>query len=269
MPIIEHDHAQLYYEVHGAGHPVIFLHGGGGNSMAWFQQVPYFSKHYQVITVDLRGFKNSHCAPEFVHPRYFADDVRAIMDAERLSAAALVCQSMGAWAGLRLAVRSPERVSCLFVNGSPTPAYSEQNWRVIDRANGIYMGGNSKRNTSIGWNRQTVEQRPELTFLYSQIKSLNPPFNSRTMEDESIKVFPEDLDGYKVPTVIAGGLHDDFLNPESHFHAASLIPGATSHTFADAGHSAYFETPSEFNAALEAFLRRHVPYARDSAADGS
>lgn len=229
--------------------------------MAWFQQVPYFASQFKVVTVDLRGFKHSQCAPESVHPCYFADDVRAIMDSEGFEHAALVCQSMGAWAGLRLAVQSPERVSCLFINGSPTPAYSEQNWRVIDRANGIYLGGNSKRNTSIGWNRKTIEERPELTFLYSQIKSLNPPFNSRTMEDESIKVFPKDLKGYNVPTIIAGGLHDDFLNPESHFHAASLIPGATTYTFKDAGHSAYFETPLEFNTVLDAFLRLHVPSA--------
>ncbi|WP_250517906.1 alpha/beta hydrolase [Caballeronia sp. INDeC2] len=262
MSIIEHEHSQLYYEIHGEGYPIIFIHGGGGNTMAWYQQVPYFSRQYKVITVDLRGFKHSKCPPQYVHPRFFAGDVRAIMDAEGLPHAALVCQSLGAWAGLRLAVQTPQRVSCLFVNGSPTPAWSEENWRVIDRANGIFMGGDfgsSTRNTSVGWNRDIVAAHPEMTFLYSQIKSLNPPFNSRTMEDESIKVLPEDLRDYRIPTIVAGGAHDDFLNPESHFHAASLIPGATSFTFEDAGHSAYFETPEEFNAVLDAFLARHVP----------
>jgi len=258
MPTIQNGEARLYYETHGTGYPVIFVHGGGGNSMAWFQQVPHFSARYKVITVDLRGFKNSHCAPEFVHPQYFADDMRAIMNAEGLTDAAFVCQSLGAWAGLRLAVQSPERVSCLFVNGSPTPAYSEENWSVITRAQGIYLGDNSKRNTSVGWNRKTVQEYPELTFLYSQIKSLNPPFNSHTMQDESIKVFPKDLEGYKIPTVIAGGAHDDFLHPKSHFHAASLIPGATTYTFEHAGHSAYFETPVEFNEALDTFLDLHL-----------
>lgn len=259
MPTIEVENAKLYYEVHGMGYPVIFIHGGGGNTMAWFQQVPYFRDKYKVITVDLRGFKNSTCAPEHVHPVHFADDMRAIMDAESLPHAAYCCQSLGAWAGLRVAVQTPDRVSCLFVNGSPTPAYSEENWRVIQRANPIFLGDDFKRGTGVGWNRRTLKDRPELVFLYTQIKALNPPFNSRTMEDDSIKVHPGDLKGYKIPTLIAGGSHDDFLNPTSHFHTASLIPGAETYTFADAGHSAYFETADEFNAVLDEYLRKHVP----------
>lgn len=259
MPIIAVENAKLYYEVHGTGYPLIFIHGGGGNTMAWFQQVPHFARAYKVITVDLRGFKNSICAPEFVHPKFFAGDMRAILDAEGLPHAAFICQSLGAWAGLRLAVQSPERVSCLFINGSPTPAYSEQNWAVMKRANPIFLGDDFKRGTGVGWNRQTLKDRPELVFLYTQIKALNPPFNSLKMEDDSVKVFPADLEGYKIPTVIAGGAHDDFLNPQSHFHSASLIPGCGTYTFADAGHSAYFETAAEFNAVVDEFLKQHVP----------
>lgn len=98
-----------------------------------------------------------------------------------------------------------------------------------------------------------------MLFLHSQIKVLNPPFNSTTVMDERVKILPADFAGYCVPTLIAGGAHDDFLNPQSHCHVASLIPGAETYTFADAGHSAYFETPDEFNAVLDAFLQRSVP----------
>ncbi len=258
MPTIQRDSATLYYEVHGEGHPLFFIHGGGGNSMAWFQQVSHFRKNYKCITVDLRGFKNSHCPPEFVHPQYFPDDIRAIMDAEGLATAAFCCQSLGAWAGLPIAVNTPQRVSCLFINGSPTPAYSEENWRVIARANGIFLGPDFARGTGVGWNRATLQSRPDLIFLYSQIKMLNPRFDSTTMAHDSIKVHQSALKGYKVPTLVAGGSHDDFLNPESHFHASSLIPGAENHTFKESGHSAYFEHAEEFNGVLERFLRQHV-----------
>ena len=258
MPTAHNHGVPLYYEVTGDGYPLIFIHGGGGNTMAWFQQVPHFSKHYKVITVDLRGFKNSPCPTELAHPVHFADDMRAIMDAEKLPHAAFICQSLGAWAGLRVAVQTPERVSCLFVNGSPTPAYSQENWRVIDRANGFFMGGSFGRGSGVGWNKALLERDPELVFLYSQIKALNPGFNSYQMQDENIKVYPADLVGYSVPTLIAGGAHDDFLNPTSHFHVATLIPGAETYTFEDAGHSAYFETPEEFNAVVDKFLLQQL-----------
>ena len=257
MPTIQRDGVQLYYETHGEGYPLVFIHGGGGNTMAFFQQVPYFRPHYKVITVDLRGFKHSHCLPEAVHPSYFPDDLRAILDAEGHSHAAFVCQSLGAWAGLPIAVRTPERVSCLFINGSPTPAYSEENWRVMERANGIFLGPDFSRGAGVGWNRATLKTHPALIFLYSQIKSLNPPFDSSTMMHDKIKIHPRELAGYKVPTLVAGGSHDDFLNPESHFHTASLIPGAETYTFANSGHSAYFEHANDFNGVLEQYLERH------------
>lgn len=175
-----------------------------------------------------------------------------------MSRAAFVCQSLGAWAGLPIAVRTPERVLCLFINGSPTPAYSEQNWSVIQRANGIFLGPDFSRGAGVGWNRETLKTHPDLIFLYSQIKALNPPFDSSTMMDDSIKLYPADFENYHVPTVVAGGSHDDFLNPQSHFHAASLIPGADTYTFKDSGHSAYFEQAGEFNEVVDRFLLRHV-----------
>ncbi len=265
MPYANTPDVNIYYEVHGDGYPLFFLHGGGGNSMAFFQQVPYFSKNYKVITVDLRGFKNSVCAPEHCHTQYFVDDIRAVMQAEGLSEAAFCCQSMGAWAGLRLAVQFPEMVSCLFINGSPTPAYSPTNWAVINRANPIFQNREFARGTGVGWNRLTLIDNPNRPFLYAQIKQLNDRKTSsivvQSMDTDVIKVHPADLVGYSTPTVISGGSHDDFLNPESHFHAASLIPGATPHTFADAGHSAYFEIPEEFNRVLGEFLKLHLQNA--------
>ncbi|HHD7473857.1 TPA: alpha/beta fold hydrolase [Klebsiella oxytoca] len=260
MPKVQVQDAEIYYEIHGEGHPLIFIHGGGGNTMAWFQQVPFFAKNYKVVTVDLRGFKNSPCAPGLAHPRFFYDDMLAILDAEGFDRAAFVCQSLGAWAGLPVAVRSPERVSCLYINGSPTPAYSEENWNVLRKGSDIFMGGSFGRGEGVGWNRRTLETNPELVFLYSQIKALNPApgFDSATMMDDVIKLYPEDFEGYKVPTIITGGAHDDFLVPGSHEHTATLIPGCKTYTFEDAGHSAYFETAPEFNRIVAEFLDTHL-----------
>lgn len=261
MPTVKTPDVNLYYEIHGEGHPVFFVHGGGGNTMCWFQQVPFFQRRYKAITVDMRGFKQSHCAPELVHPRYFPDDMLAIMDAEGIDRAAFVCQSLGAWAGLPLAVRHPERVSCLFITGSPTPAWSEENWHVLKTAGDTFNSGRlggAGRGDGVGWNRKTVKERPELFFLYSQIKQLNGPFDARTMQDDSVKLHPEDFADFSVPTFIGGGTHDDFLTPTSHLHVQTLIPGAQTYTFEDAGHSPYFETPDEFNQVAGRFLKQYA-----------
>src|SRR5215470_7349919 len=46
----------LYYERAGAGSALVFLHGLGGNHLSWWQQVPYFMRWYECITLDQRSF---------------------------------------------------------------------------------------------------------------------------------------------------------------------------------------------------------------------
>ena len=188
MPYANSSGVQIYYETHGEGSPIVFVHGGGGNTLSWFQQVPHFSKRFRAITVDLRGFKNSKCPVDQVHPKYFADDMRAVMDAEKIESASFVCQSLGAWAGLPLAVRHPERVTCLVLTGSPTPAYSEQNWQVL-RESGDRFNSRKDKGVAVSFLPPAFTRaRPEMHFLYDQIRMLNGPFDARLMQDECVRL---------------------------------------------------------------------------------
>jgi pimeloyl-ACP methyl ester carboxylesterase len=145
-------------------------------------------------------------------------------------------------------------------NGSPTPAYSEENWGVLKHGSDVFMAPHGGRADAIGWNRDLIQQQPAVHFLYQQIKQLNPSptFDSNKMMDDSIKLHPQDFQGYAVPTMISGGAHDDFLVPGSHIHTATLIPGTETYTYANAGHSAHFETPDEFNVVVDRFLSRFI-----------
>jgi pimeloyl-ACP methyl ester carboxylesterase len=50
MPYLTANGTDLYYEVHGEGAPVVFAHGMGGSHASWFQQLPFFSRSYQVVS---------------------------------------------------------------------------------------------------------------------------------------------------------------------------------------------------------------------------
>lgn len=253
------DDTRIYYETYGDGAPVLFIHGGGGNTICWYQQVPFFARKYKVIVMDLRGFKNSPCVPERNHPRHYPADVLAILEQEGIGKVNLVCQSLGAWAGLPLAVKHPERVQTLFISGSPTPAYSPETWEILRKAGKTFDDGrHDLRSKSIGWNRKNVEARPEMLHLYGCIKALNPKgFLALTMQADDVKIHPTEFEGYRVPTLMTGGSHDDFLTPESHHLVAKLLPGSRKYTFEDSGHSPYFETPDEFNRVVLEFLDAH------------
>ncbi len=49
----------LYYEIAGAGQPVVLIHGLGSSIKDWEFQVPELAQKYQVVTLDLRGHGRS------------------------------------------------------------------------------------------------------------------------------------------------------------------------------------------------------------------
>ena len=51
---------EIYYEDHGAGQPVVLIHGYPLSGRAWDKQVPVLLQAgYRVITYDRRGFGQS------------------------------------------------------------------------------------------------------------------------------------------------------------------------------------------------------------------
>jgi 3-oxoadipate enol-lactonase len=55
MPNLNINETSLFYEIHGNGAPLIFIHTHGLSHEMFFPQLQYFSKHYKVVLVDLRG----------------------------------------------------------------------------------------------------------------------------------------------------------------------------------------------------------------------
>ena len=105
---------RLYYEAHGSGPGVLFVHGSGGHHAAWWQQVPALRDDYTVITMDLRGFGCSRWDGEH-DSAAFPGDVIAVLDAVAAAGgpdrAVLVGQSIGAAAALRAALDRPDRAA--------------------------------------------------------------------------------------------------------------------------------------------------------------
>ena len=100
MPYASSGDAKIYYEVHGAGPGVLFVHGSGGHHVAWWQQVAALSGSHTVITVDLRGFGNSRWESNH-DARNFSGDIIAVLDAVAASGGRLAWSSSGSPSGRR------------------------------------------------------------------------------------------------------------------------------------------------------------------------
>jgi len=112
----------LYYEDHGAGQPVVMIHGYPLSSRAWERQLPpLLDAGYRVITYDRRGFGNSSQVWSGFDYDTFAADMNAVITTLGLRDVVLVGHSMGSGELARyLGTYGTSRVSrAVFMSGIP------------------------------------------------------------------------------------------------------------------------------------------------------
>ena len=90
------DGTPISYEIYGTGKPtLVFVHGWSCDARYWRLQVPYFSKKYRVITLDLAGHGHSGSARSEYTMKAFAEDVQAVTEATGSHSVILIGHSMG------------------------------------------------------------------------------------------------------------------------------------------------------------------------------
>jgi pimeloyl-ACP methyl ester carboxylesterase len=117
---------QMYYEVSGSGEPLIVLHGAYMNIPAMGAIIPLLAKTHRVYAVELQGHGRTTDIDRPITYPNLADDVAAFMDAVGLRKADVFGYSMGAAAGLQLAIRHPEQVNRLV---AASVAYDASGWQ--------------------------------------------------------------------------------------------------------------------------------------------
>ena len=86
----------LYYEDHGAGKPIVLIHGYPLSGASWEKQLPVLlDAGYRVITYDRRGFGHSSKPTSGYNYDTFAEDLRKLVTQLNLSDFALAGFSMG------------------------------------------------------------------------------------------------------------------------------------------------------------------------------
>jgi non-heme chloroperoxidase len=86
----------IYYEDHGAGQPIVLIHGYPLSGRAWDKQVPaLLEAGYRVITYDRRGFGQSSQPATGYDYDTFATDLSALLEHLDVREAVLVGHSMG------------------------------------------------------------------------------------------------------------------------------------------------------------------------------
>ena len=106
---------KLYYEIYGAGEPLILLHGGVGAIEMFADMLPALSKARQVIGVDLQGHGRTADIERPLSLEVMADDVAGLMKHLGIGKADVMGYSLGGEVALRTAIQHPDLVRKLIV----------------------------------------------------------------------------------------------------------------------------------------------------------
>src|SRR6185503_11296836 len=125
---------EMYYEIRGAGEPLLLLHGGGGVGSNWeliFKAPP---TGYRLVIPDLRGHgRTTNPSMEFTF-RQSALDVFALLDCLGIERFKAIGLSMGAKTLLHIATQQPNRVEAM-VLVSATPYFPEEARSIMRQMN--------------------------------------------------------------------------------------------------------------------------------------
>ena len=133
----------MYYEVHGAGSPLVLIHGAASTIETTFGRLlPTLVKTHRVIAVELQA--HGHSDNRDGRPVTFeqdADDVVALMEQLQVAKADIFGFSNGGTTALQIAIRHPERVNKLIIASSmyKRAGVVDAFWQSFDQASIDHM----------------------------------------------------------------------------------------------------------------------------------
>lgn len=244
----------IYYEVHGDGPAFVLAHGLGGNHASWFNQVPFFSRWFRVVTFDHRGFGNSRDLEGGADRSRFPDDLKELLDQLGIAKAILVAQSMGGGTCATFAVRYPEKVSALVLADTLVGFTIPDALR--PRMDAVRSATSGLPQLDRVLSSQFREREPVLAHLYTELNSFNGQARE-SLKGSLPGTSVEQLSASGIPILFLVGSKDILFPPDLVKAVQHLIPNSEYNEIPESGHSVYFEKPREFNNAILSFLKEH------------
>jgi len=173
---------EMYYEIHGAGEPLVLLHGGTGAGVNWglvFKNAP---AGYRLIIPDLRGHGRSTNPSGGFTFRQSALDVFAMLDHLGIEKFKAIGMSLGAKTLLHVATQQPARVEAMvLVSATPyLPAQARAIMRQVSPDNRTEAEWEQMRQ----WHKHGDEQIRALWTMANSFKdsyddmNFTPPYLS-------------------------------------------------------------------------------------------
>jgi aminoacrylate hydrolase len=264
MPKADIGDAEIYYEIHGDGPPLMLVPGLGGGGAFWAKQVPAFARHFRVIVHDHRGAGQSTHSRIKYSVEQMASDALKLMDTLGIASVHYVGHSTGGAIGQVVAQDHPERLRSLVLSATwaGKDAYFRRCFETRKEIL-VKLGVESYSRASMlvlappWWIAANDAQVGDMSRA---LAVNNPPIEIMASRIDAIMDFDRraGLGRITAPTLVIVA-RDDAVTPlHLSDELAERIPGAAKVVLDRGGHFVPIILADEYNAKVLAFLRRQA-----------
>jgi pimeloyl-ACP methyl ester carboxylesterase len=259
MPKLDVNGVKLHYEESGKGSPVVLVHGLGGSIFDWVMQVPFFSKVYRVIAVEMRGHGESDPWSGAYDIKMFSEDLAQFVRALGLQKAVFFGISMGGMIVMKFVLDHPDIVEALVLADTAPGLNGETIKTGLEMASiGQKMTGEELAMATMGYNftPEFIKNNQEIIRQAIEISAARDP-SSTFRAAQGLVSFDvkKRLKEIKVPTLIANGEDDRVIPLSVARDLNERIKGSKLIVLPKGRHMSIIEKADEFNKAALDFLK--------------
>ncbi len=250
---------KLYYEVIGQGHPLILIHSGYTDNRIWNYQIKEFSKYFQVIRYDIRGFGKSEKPQE---PFYHHHDLYELLKLLKIENGYFLGVSMGGGIAIDFTLEYPSSVDALILSGSSLNGYKveakdvesirryEAGLSLVKKDENYEKAIEFLLNDPM-WKQEDIQTQEHLRKIFTDtslkwilqnyVKQIDPPAVERLSE-------------IQIPTLMIRGRKDSIPIKEIFHFIETKIVDVRTQIINGTGHLPNMDKPQEFNDSALNFL---------------
>ncbi|RME19850.1 MAG: alpha/beta fold hydrolase [Bacteroidetes bacterium] len=245
----------------GKGRCIVLLHGFLGSTEIWKYTIPYLSKSYKVIAIDLPGHGKTDCFGYAHSMELMADAVHAVLKYFRIKNCVLIGHSMGGYVALAFTKKYPHIIKglCLF----HSTAYPDTEEKKKDRNRAI-----------------KIVQKNSALFVRPMIRNLFAKNNLKYLKEElkmatriALNTSPQGIiaaligmrdrpssvtfiQETRLPILLIIGKKDNVLPFESLLQQCEMIQNKECLILEYDGHFGMLENPKATALAIRKFVRK-------------
>ncbi|MBD7962799.1 alpha/beta fold hydrolase [Fictibacillus norfolkensis] len=271
------NNVQIYYEYFDHEDPhakvVVLVHGFLSSTVSFRKLLPYLTKTYKVLSIDLPGFGQSEKSTSFVYKlSNYGQLIIDFLDVLNIQNAILIGHSMGGQISMHAAKKSPERIEKLILLGCcsyvkrasrsliacsylPLFSWGMRNWiqRKDVKENLLSVLHDSKLVTE-----EMIEsyKKPisEVAFIHSLVRLL------RQREGDMCS---QDLNQIQQPVLMLWGKEDKVMPVKTGYRLKHDLPSAELIVYEKCGHLLMEEKPQEICSEITRFIEQGITQGTD------